>query len=327
MRERKSRSERSKTSRPSKPGPKQPRGPKRATPASGMKQPSHGSQQAEAALPPSGTRKAEPPPDRRTLDQELGSPDFAIRGFYRLVDLADYLSHFADGRAVGLYSIEDRKVFERVVGLASVVKAAAQWFPFDDGPKPKFVAYAEKYLAEGPHDVPMIVPLVVKGLHWNLRTGPVVRVKGGQGARGRLHSLAALKRNLITLIEPLTEEDLRIHLLAYRNPQNPRPKQSWLLPPAIADQIFSAFVNGTLADLLHEQDFRWNWEEQRPAICSALARYFNEEVRLGRELSDRSSHLEKLAERLIIVALESLRIRVPKDFFRDRRGRPERTEK
>jgi hypothetical protein len=86
----------------------------------------------------------DPPSDRGTLEDELGTADFALRGWFRHADLADYLAHLVDGRTTGLLATGDPNVFARVAALASVVKAAARWFALDNGPIPAFVIEAEK---------------------------------------------------------------------------------------------------------------------------------------------------------------------------------------
>lgn len=85
---------------------------------------------------------------RRTLEEELRGEDFAERGLQRLADLADYVAHLVDGRSLGLFATEKPRTFEQVVGLASVIKAALQWFMLDRESRPKFVVELEKYLAE-----------------------------------------------------------------------------------------------------------------------------------------------------------------------------------
>lgn len=265
-------------------------------------------------------RLAEPGSHRRTLEDELSSQDFATRGWSRLFDLADYLCHLIDGRTTGLLATNDRKVFSRLAGLASTHKAALQWYASNQGRTPPFVAYAEKYLAKEPHGQPIPTPAPIEGLNTNLRTGPVLGRKGGKGAAGRLHSLAALKAQMVALLDPLTDADLQIHLQAYRDPAKPRPKERWVLPRALADEILSAFTMGMLSDLLREQDFRWNWEKQLPTMSDSLARHFRDEVRLETPRgTSRGRHLAKLAEQAILVAFKSIGVRVPKDLFRVRR--------
>jgi hypothetical protein len=215
------------------------------------------------------------------------------------------------------------KTFERVVGLASTVKAAAIAFLRDEEPKPEFIVLAERYLAEGPEEAPIARPRKSKRAPWPLRTGPVVRRKGSYGRQGRGHQLEELKASLLALIGPLTDDDLRIHLRAHWDPAAVRPKERWVLPLTLADELFSAFARGWLADLLREHDVHWNWEKQRAAVSGSFARYLQDETDLGTQLgAQRAEHLRGLAERMICIALETIGVPVPKDFFRQRRGRP-----
>lgn len=210
------------------------------------------------------------------------------------------------------------------MGLASTVKAAAIAFLRQEEPKPEFIVLAERYLAEGPEDASFTRPRRADGAPWPLRTGPVVRRKGSYGRQGRGHQLEELKSRLLTIIGPLTDDDLRAHLQAHWDPTAARPKERWILPRALADEMFSAFACGSLADLLREHDVRWNRERQRPAMSDSLALYFQDETDLGTHLcgAQRAQMLGGIAERVICIALETVGIPLPKDLFRQRRGRP-----
>lgn len=85
-----------------------------------------------------------------TLEEYIVGEDFARRGVVRLIQVADYLAHLVDGRTTGVLATVDRETYASVLGLATTVKAALQWFLLDQTPRPKFVVEAEKYLAEGP---------------------------------------------------------------------------------------------------------------------------------------------------------------------------------
>jgi hypothetical protein len=87
--------------------------------------------------------------DSITLDDELASPYFAEHGKARALVFASYLTSLVDDRSTGTLATSAPKVYERVVGFASSVKAAAYWFFGEpDASAPDFVALAERYLAD-----------------------------------------------------------------------------------------------------------------------------------------------------------------------------------
>lgn len=77
---------------------------KKARPSQVSKMPAEG-------LPKADGGASEALPDRRTLEEELISNDFATRGLDRLVDLADYFAHLVDGRTTGLLATDNPKTF------------------------------------------------------------------------------------------------------------------------------------------------------------------------------------------------------------------------
>jgi hypothetical protein len=261
-----------------------------------------------------------------TLEREVGAPDFARRGWYRLADLADYLSSLVDGRSAGLFVVGSSNIRDRLLGLASVVKAAAQWFGYDhDARLPPFVRHAERYLSESRHGQPFYVPFLHHRQQVNMRTGPVVAHKRGRGAAGRLHSLALLVGEIADILEKLGPEDLHIHLAAYKAGAHlglkvPRPKEHWILPLVLADTIAFSLANGTLSDLLQEQGFQWANDLYIPELAEEMAVLIEDMDLSADSAGQRREHLEQLSRRCIRVALSTLGIDVPRDLFRDRRS-------
>jgi hypothetical protein len=184
----KSRSGRSKKSRARPKGPAKKQGRKSRTSRSSAREPKSRARAARG---------------RYTLEQELGTLDFAKRGWHRLSDLADYISFLVDGRSVGFFDMGDPKVFNRLLALANTLKAAAQWFAFDHKVhRPPFALEAERYLVQSAHGKSFLVPFMPQECQCvNLRTGPVLPRKGGRGAGGRLHSLAALVAQMVDFME------------------------------------------------------------------------------------------------------------------------------
>ena len=274
-----------------------------------------------------GESKADSQPGQPTLEREVGTPDFARRGWYRLTDLADYPSSLVDGRSVGLFVASSSNIRERLVGLASVVKAGAQWFAYDHrAPVPTFVSSAERYLSESRHGQPFYIPFLHYRQQENLRTGPVVAHKLGRGAAGRLHSLAVVVSQITDIFEELGPEDLHIHLAAYKagahlDPNAPRPKERWVLPVVLAETIAFSLASGTLSDLLQDQGFHWTNDLHVPQLAEVMAGIV-EDIDLSLDGGDgpRSDRLEQSSRRCIQAALNTLGIVVPKDLFRDRRS-------
>src|SRR5206468_1652257 len=75
-----------------------------------------------ASMAPTGTDpiRTQAP---RTLEQRLGTDDFARRGWQRLIELTDYVAHLVDGRTTGVLATESRAVYLRVLSLATTLKA------------------------------------------------------------------------------------------------------------------------------------------------------------------------------------------------------------
>jgi hypothetical protein len=257
-----------------------------------------------------------------TLEECIAGEDFARRGLVRLIQVTDYLAHLVDGRTTGVLATVNRETYLRVLGLATTVKAALQWFVLDPARRPRFVVEAEKYLAEGPTAEWIRPPAVVPDDECqSIRAGPVVGRKGGRGSAGRLYSLSELKRNLVELLEPFTQDDLHRHQAALHDPEHPKPKEGWILGRAIGDVIYFALVDGVCSDMLREQRFEWPpWEQVRASLDlvveSALDR-----ADIGEPADTRAARLDELAEELIRGALVALGVRVEKDLFRERRAR------
>jgi hypothetical protein len=259
----------------------------------------------------------------RTLEECVAGEDFGRRGWQRLIEVTDYLAHLVDGRTTGVFATESRDTYLRVLSLATTVKAALQWFALDDSPRPRFVVEAEKYLGEGSADGWIRSPLYLPDDEQRaLRTGPVVPRKGGRGRAGRLHALTELKRRLVELMQPLTQEDLHRHQSALRASELPAPKEGWILARALGDIIFFALVEGTCSDLLREQGFQWpTWDDVRFSLDLVMENVLDD-ADIGLEpATTRDDRLNELAERLVRAALMALGVRVDKDLFRERRER------
>jgi hypothetical protein len=263
---------------------------------------------------------------RYTLEDELGTEDFAKRGWHRLSDLADYIAFLVDGRTLGFYAVGNQRSFERLVGLATVLKAATQWFGFDpETRRPRFIAEAERYLVDGVQGRVLLVPFVSKEYQAvNLRSGPVLAKKGGRGAAGRLHSLAALVARMVWFLEKVPPEELGTHLEAYRNGSHRvsrvQHKLEWVLPVVLADSFVMAISRGTLTDLLRAKDFRWDENMQMPQVRDAVARVLENADLFGADEQERRQLLEGVARTCVLAGLNALGIDVPKDLFRDRRA-------
>ncbi len=260
-----------------------------------------------------------------TLDDELGNEDFAKRGWHRLSDLADYISFLVDGRSLGWLAAGDPRVFERVFGLATVLKAATQWFGFDHKTRrPRFVVEAEKYLVDGVHGRVMLVPFVPhENQAINLRTGPVLARKGGRGAGGRLHSLAALVADMVRFLEQVPPEKLGTHLEAYHDGSYRLPYDQralpWVLPVVLMERFVMALPRGTLSDFLRERGFRWAKDLQAPQVMAAIARVLENADLTGANARKRRQRAERIARACILAAIKALGVEPPKDLFRDRR--------
>ena len=259
----------------------------------------------------------------RTLEECVAGEDFGRRGWQWLLEVTDYLAHLVDGRTTGVFAIESRDTYLRVLSLATTVKAALQWFALDDSPRPRFAVEAEKYLGEGSGDGWIRSPSSLPDDERRaLRTGPVVPRKGGRGRAGRLYALTELKRRLVELLQPLTQEDLHRHQQALQDSELPAPKEGWILARALGDIIFFALVEGTCSDLLREQGFQWPpWDDVRFSLDLALENVLDD-ADIGIEPATMRDHrLNELAERLVRGALMALGVRVEKDLFRERRER------
>jgi hypothetical protein len=257
------------------------------------------------------------------LERELETDDFAVRGLHRMIDLADYISSLVDGRTTGLFVTKTPDVYSRVLGLATALKAAVQWFRLDNDPRPKFVVEAERYLAAQPLDTGIVAS---KAMPWNsapisMRSGPVVAKRGGRGPAGRQEEVTKLKDALMKLIEPISQDDLHVHQQAYRADRGPLPRQGWVLAWAIADVVLFRIPNGALAEMFREQAFIWkDWDMRRVAAGKAAFEVL-EDADVSDEPADtRAERLTELAEQLIRSVLLALDVIPDKDLFRRRRS-------
>lgn len=268
------------------------------------------------------------PSDKITLEDELASPDFAEHGKARALVLASYLASLVDDRSTGTLATGDRKVYERVVGFASSMKAAACWFFGEpDAQAPDFVTLAEHYLAnralnrDDPDEARRIVepPPGTEHRVPRLVPGPVVSRKGGHGKSGRVHAVQEHKRVFVELLERLDQRDLEVHLRAFQDPQAPRPSEKWILPKAIAENMLVELTRGAFPQLLREQDFHWPEPDPLLQTLAAAARRVLKQADLTQApRALREARLDELAENLMRAMLGALDIKVDADFFRDR---------
>ncbi len=264
------------------------------------------------------------PTEPLSLERELEvDEDFAIHGWHRMIDLVDYIAARVDGRLTGVLVTKKPETFTRVLGLASALKAAVQWFHLDPNPRPSFVVAAEKYLAGQLRDQPIVAskPVPPNGSPMSIRSGPVVARKGGRGSAGRQEEVAELKAALIARIEPLSQEDLHVHQQAFRDASAPRPSQGWMLPLVIAEEVLFRIPNGTFAEMLREQGFLWeSWEGRLAAVAKEMLDVLDDADISDDSTMPRSDKLNDLAQTLIVRALLALGVTPDKDLFRRRRS-------
>jgi hypothetical protein len=262
----------------------------------------------------------EPPSLERELEVDEG---FAIHGWHRMIDLVDYISARVDGRLTGVLVTKMPETFTRVLGLASALKAALQWFQLDDDPRPRFVVEAEKYLAEQPLNQPIVAPMAIppNGAPMSIRSGPVVAKKGGRGPAGRQDEVTALKAALVDLIEPLSQEDLHVHQRAFRDISAPRPSQKWVPPVVAAELLVFRIPNGTFAEMLREQGFLWeSWDKRLAAVAWAMLDVLDDADISDDSIEPRTDRLNEVAQQMIARALLALGVTPDKDLFRRRRS-------
>lgn len=273
---------------------------------------------------PSG---AAPDSGRLTLEQELKGEDFALRGWHRMIELVDYLAFHVDGRSTGLYAAENPETYARMLGLASTLKAAVQWFRLDkDQSRPRFVLEAQKYLADGPQgeaiDAPRAFPPNATAVF--IPSGPIARRKGEHGAAGRQHDVAELKKDLVGVLEKVEQSDLADHQLAWREAGQPLPKAGWVLAGRLTDLLLARIAHGWCSEMLRGQGFVWrSLDTQFAAVGSAIADVLDDADLYRDEttsLTEWGGRLVALSERVIRAGLAALGVAVEKDFFRDRRG-------
>jgi hypothetical protein len=256
-----------------------------------------------------------------TLDDALSGDDFKLRGLFQLHQLADLLGSFVDGRSVGLFASPNAETRNTLVGLASTIKAALQWFVFEPDKRPEFVVLAERYLVDGP-PARRAVTLACQsphGWHPEFRPGPVALRRQGRGRAGRMHGIRRQRHRIEAMLRVLSPTALQEHHDAFLDPHSARAKQGYLLPRLVAEVIFFDAPQGVHAELFAEQDFRWPdlqsyFRTVAPAINGALA---NVDVSSS---PGRAKRLREGAEMAIRKALEALGLRVDKDYFRYRRS-------
>ncbi len=256
-----------------------------------------------------------------TLEEELDGDDFAFRGWHRMIDLADYVAHLVDGRSTGLLAA-GAQTYGKVLGLATVLKAAVQWFRLDADSRPKFIVEAERYLAEQPLDQAIVAPLAYEpNAHpISIRPGPVAARKGGRGPAGRQKAMLRLKQALIKLLAQVTNAHLQAHQQAFEDPVAPKPPQPWVLAWAIADSLLFEIPTGFLAEELQQQGFVWkSWDDRRQAAAKAASNVLEFADLSEEPASTRDERLGELAELLIRRMLTALGVTPDKDLFRVRR--------
>lgn len=274
---------------------------------------------SSAEWPAHGRSTSSTLPD--TLEQYLASDDFVERGWRRLFDLADYFAHLVDGRTTGVFATENRDTYLRVCGVATALKATLQWFALDESGRPDFIAEADRYLIDRPQndwiEEPRSIP---DDERRRFRSGPVVPRRGGRGAAGRLHAVTQLKRELVEILRPLDQDDVREHFAAFSEPPH-KTEQGWLLAYVLGDQVLISLFHGTCADLLREHGFEWSWDENRSAVAKAINGVLLDANIANEPAVTRDLRLEALAERAIRTAFSALGVAAPRDLFRERRER------
>jgi hypothetical protein len=285
--------------------------------------------EARATSPSSPLSAVDPPASKlppkfvlhATLEEELSGDDFALRGWHRMIDLADYVSHLVDGRSTGLLAAE-APTYGKVLALATVLKAAVQWFRLDAESRPKFVVEAERYLAEQPLDEPIAAPLAYEpnATPIFIRSGPVAARKGGRGSAGRQEAMLQLKERVIKLLEAVSHAELHVHQEAFTDPSAPKPRQRWVLAWAIADALIFVIPTGFLAGELQQQGFVWkNWDDQRRKAGEAAFDVLEDADLNEEHASTRADLLGELAELLVRRMLTAIGMVPDKDLFRVRR--------
>lgn len=244
-----------------------------------------------------------------------------------MIDLADYLAFHVDGRSTGLYATENSETYARMLGLASTIKAAVQWFSLDQPQqRPRFVLEAQKYLADGPQDrliaasrafPPNDTPMCIL-------SGSVARRKGDRGGAGRQQDITELKNDLVDILGRVEQSDLADHQRAWREPGQPLPKVGWVLAGRLAEALIFEIAQGWCSEMLREQGFAWrSWDGQFATVGSAIADVLDDTDLARSEAESRTDwrvRLDAVSERIIRAGLTALGMAVEKDFFRDRRG-------
>jgi hypothetical protein len=243
---------------------------------------------------------------RTTLEQELAGEDFAFRGMHRMIDLADYLAFHVDGRSTGLYATENPETYARVLGLASTIKAAVQWFRLGQSEqRPRFVLEAQNYLADGPQDKliaasrafsPNDSPL-------SILSGSIARRKGDRGAAGRQHDITELKNDLVEILSKVEQIELADHQHAWREVGQPLPRVGWVLAGRLGQALLFQIARGWCSEMLRDRGFVWRSPDaQFQAVGSAIAGVLDDADLLRDESESRTDwrvRQDALSERII----------------------------
>ena len=243
-----------------------------------------------------------------------------------MIDLADYISHLVDGRSTGVLTT-DADTYSHVLGLATVLKAAVQWFRLDVNSRPKFIAEAERYLTEQPIGETVVGTKAVEpnDRPISIRSGPVVARKGGRGMAGRQEAVVRLKAAISQLLSKVSASELHAHQHAFQDSSAPRPAEGWVLAWAIADSLIFEIPSGFLAEELQLQAFSWStWDDRRASAASAAFEVLDEADLSAQPTATRTKRLNELAEALVRRMLIALDVAPDKDLFRVRR-RPRRS--
>lgn len=124
-----------------------------------------------------------------------------------MIDLADYIAHLVDGRSTGVLAA-DAQTYSQVLGLATALKAAVQWFRLDASSRPKFIAEAERYLAEQSIGQAIVGTRAVEpnDRPISIRSDPVAARKGGRGVAGRQEAVVRLKEAISRLLSKVSRQ-------------------------------------------------------------------------------------------------------------------------
>lgn len=225
-----------------------------------------------------------------------------------MIDLADYIAHLVDGRSTGVLATS-AQTYSQVLGLATALKAAVQWFRLDAGSRPKFIVEAERYLAEQPLGAAIVGTMAIEPNEnpISIRSGPVVARKGGRGVGGRQEAVVRLKDAISQLLSKVSTSELHAHQLAFEDPSAPKPAQGWVLAWGIADALIFEIPLGFLAEELQQQGFTWStWDDRRRSAGEAAFDVLEDADLSEKPMATRAKRLDELSELLIRRMLAAL---------------------